>query len=64
MSHNISGAASTRRASLRREIIAILAFKLLALIALRFLFFDDRPHITPVTIEEHLFAPANGGDGS
>ena len=64
MSHNSSSAAFSRRASLRREIIAILAFKLLALIALRFLFFDDRPHITPVTIEEHLFAPDSGGDHS
>ena len=33
--------------NLRREIIAILAFKLLALIALYLLFFDERPHITP-----------------
>jgi hypothetical protein len=43
-----------RSFSLRRDIIAILIFKLLALIALRFLFFDERPEITPTRVEERL----------
>jgi hypothetical protein len=41
-------------ASLRREIIAILGFKLLALLALYFLFFDQRPEITPTRVEQRL----------
>lgn len=45
---------SRRGFSLRRDIITILIFKLLALIALRFLFFDERPDITPDRVEERL----------
>ncbi|HEY6643830.1 cytochrome oxidase putative small subunit CydP [Povalibacter sp.] len=50
---------------LRREIIAVLALKLLALIALRFLFFDERPEITPTRVEEHLLDSSSlAEDGS
>lgn len=45
---------SPQSASLRREIIAILGFKLLALLALYFLFFDRRPEITPTRVEQRL----------
>jgi len=44
--------------SVRREIVAILAFKLAALIALYFLFFDERPHITPGRVEQRVLEPA------
>jgi hypothetical protein len=55
MSDAANVTARTRRSfSLRRDIVAILAFKLLALIALRFLFFDERPEITPTRVERHL----------
>jgi hypothetical protein len=47
--------------SLRRDIIAILLFKLLALIALRFLFFDERPDITPTRVEERLLDSSSSG---
>ena len=43
-----------RRSWLRREIIAVLCFKLFALIALRYLFFDDRPVITPSSVEQRM----------
>lgn len=46
--------------SLRREIIAILGFKLLALFALYFLFFDHRPEITPTRVEEQLLQAPHG----
>ncbi len=60
MSEAANLTAQTRRGfSLRRDIIAILTFKLLALIALRFLFFDDRPDITPTRVEQHLLDPSS-----
>ncbi|HMN44902.1 MAG TPA: hypothetical protein PKE27_10030 [Povalibacter sp.] len=59
MSEAANITARTRRSfSLRRDIIAILTFKLLALIALRFLFFDERPQITPTRVEQHLLDPS------
>ncbi len=46
--------------SLRREILAILGFKLLALLVLYFLFFDQRPEITPTRIEQQLLQAPHG----
>ena len=43
-----------QRHALRREITIILCCKLLALIALRLLFFDQRPQMTPATVEQHV----------
>jgi hypothetical protein len=51
---NASSTAAPRRASLRREIIAVLGFKLLALLALYFLFFHERPVITPKGVEHRV----------
>jgi len=49
------------RRTLRREIIAILAFKLLALTALYFLFFDEPAPVSPAGVGDRLLdspAPA------
>jgi hypothetical protein len=46
--------AHQRRSVLLREITAILVFKLLALIALYFLFFDERPDIQPSSVEQRV----------
>ncbi|HWK74932.1 MAG TPA: hypothetical protein VNQ81_11715 [Povalibacter sp.] len=46
--------------SLRREIVAILCFKLLALLVLYFLFFDQRPEITPTRVEQQLLQAPDG----
>ena len=63
MSEAVNITARTRRSvSLRRDIIAILTFKLLALIALRFLFFDERPDITPAQVEQHLLDPSSSAE--
>ena len=48
----------TRPSTLKREIVAILIFKLCGLIALYFLFFDQRPDITPLRVEERVLDPA------
>ena len=60
MSHaSTTLAAAPRHRSLRREIIAILTFKLIALIVLRFLFFNERPEITPGRIEQRILHPSD-----
>jgi hypothetical protein len=45
---------TSRPPSLWREIAVILGFKLMALIALYYLFFDERPHITPDSVEQRV----------
>ncbi len=40
-----------RPPSLWREITVVLACKLLALLALYYLFFDERPHTTPDSVQ-------------
>lgn len=51
---NAQSPSARQRPGLRREIILILAFKLMALVALYFLFFDERPRITPMSIEQRV----------
>lgn len=44
------------RQSLWREIAAVLGFKLLALVSLYLLFFDERPDITSGSIEQRMLS--------
>ncbi len=62
MSERNSTMAMPRPGTLRREIIGLLAIKLIALTALYFAFFGPsaRPHITTPDLAAHITAGAAG----